>query len=250
MVEQKRVENSSNFSILFHGFFPSLPIFPLVNHSPFLPSRSSREECLSNDGLARGKLSSRAICKNRSIPFRRLCLLLVSSLVFTPRRANESSVRISRRGWPGRVELGLKRVPCRRILVSAIHISTSIRIKRRRSSSVIRVVNGRTGRERGKGLSSQDSATNTKLDTLCRSECGTMLDNREGGGGGSLLGSISFVIETMMHVQHVRMCSADLRNRFVLWVRVERKYTSFFFLNSASSSWLKWHLSRSSHSFV
>lgn len=92
-------------------------------------------------------------------------------LVFAPRRIERSNLA----GEGGsRVELGLKRVPCRRILVSAIHISLSICIKRRRSSSVIRVVNGRAG----DGLGSQDSATNTKLDTLCRSECGTMLDNR------------------------------------------------------------------------
>lgn len=168
MAEQKRVENSLQLFDSFPRLLPvpaDIPARKLLP-SPFLHSRSSREEeCLSNDGLARGKPSSRAICKNRSIPF-------VSSPCFC---APTNRTRSNLAGEGGsRVELGLKRVPCRRILVSAIHISLSICIKRRRSSSVIRVVNGRAG----DGLGSQDSATNTKLDTLCRSECGTMLDNR------------------------------------------------------------------------
>lgn len=46
--------------------------------------------------------------------------------------------------------------------------------------------------ERGGGWV-QNSATNTKLDTLCRSECGTMLDNREGRGGWRIVARIDFV---------------------------------------------------------
>lgn len=55
----------------------------------------------------------------------------------------------------------------------------------------------------------QDSATNTKLDTLCRSECGTTLDNRGKRRDPWLLGSISFVIETRaksMYTWNIRVC--------------------------------------------
>lgn len=87
-------------------------------------------------------------------------------------RPDESNVRISRVRGGGSCRTRLETRSMSKN--PGIHISLSICIKRRRSSSVIRVVNGRAG----DGLGSQDSATNTKLDTLCRSECGTMLDNR------------------------------------------------------------------------
>lgn len=90
-------------------------------------------------------------------------------------RPDESNVRISRVRGGGSCRTRLETRSMSKN--PGIHISLSICIKRRRSSSVIRVVNGRAG----DGLGSQDSATNTKLDTLCRSECGTMLDNRGRG---------------------------------------------------------------------
>lgn len=113
MAEQKRVENSLQLFDSFPRLLPvpaDIPARKLLP-SPFLHSRSSREEeCLSNDGLARGKPSSRAICKNRSIPF-------VSSPCFCA-PTNRTRSNLAGEGGGGRVELGLKRVPCRRILVS------------------------------------------------------------------------------------------------------------------------------------
>lgn len=167
MAEQKRVENSLQLFDSFPRLLPvpaDIPARKLLP-SPFLHSRSSREEeCLSNDGLARGKPSSRAICKNRSIPF-------VSSPCFcAPTNRTRSNLAGEGGGGSCRTRLETRSMSKN----PGIHISLSICIKRRRSSSVIRVVNGRAG----DGLGSQDSATNTKLDTLCRSECGTMLDNR------------------------------------------------------------------------
>lgn len=94
-------------------------------------------------------------------------------LVFAPRRIERSNLAGEGGGGSCRTRLETRSMSKN----PGIHISLSICIKRRRSSSVIRVVNGRAG----DGLGSQDSATNTKLDTLCRSECGTMLDNRGRG---------------------------------------------------------------------
>lgn len=137
-----------------------------------------------------------AICKNRSIP--------PSSPLFS--RPNvptfESNVRIfgwRRRGWSGRVELGLKRVPCRRIPWyprSIYRRRYVLNDARRRSYESL------MDEWRGERGWVQDSATNTKLDTLCRSECGTTLDNRGGMRDPWLLGSISFVIETRANDVH------------------------------------------------